>query len=84
MPKSMEERRARCLKWMGRPSPTSSSHASDYEASDDEGSDVEDVVGHDGNIISALLGLVSGEGGSGVDGGDDNGEAECYNYFNKI
>ena len=60
MPKSMEERRARCLKWMGRPSPTSSPHASDNEAGDDEGSDMEDVGGYDGNIFAALLGLGSG------------------------
>ena len=77
MPNSVEERRATCLEWMGRPYPMSSPNASDNEAGDDEGSDREDVVGHDGNIVAALLGLGLGEGGSGVDGGDDNGEAEC-------
>ena len=52
-------------------------HYSDDEAGDDEGSDVEDVGGNDGNIFVALLGLGSGEGGLGVGRGDDEGEAEC-------
>ena len=60
MPKSVKGRRAHCLKWMVHPSPTSSPHTSDDEVGDDEGSDVEDVGGHDGNIVAALLGLVSG------------------------
>ena len=77
MQKIVEERRASCPEWMGRPSSTSSPHTSDYEAGDDEGSDVEDVGGQDGNIVAALLGLGSGEGVSGVGGSDDNGEAEC-------
>ena len=62
---------------MGRPSPTSYPRTSDDEAGDNKGSDVEDVGGHDGNIVEALLGLGLGEGGSGVGEGDDDGEAEC-------
>ena len=77
MPNSVVERRDTCLEWMCRPYPMSSPNASDNEAGDDEGSDREDVVGHDSNIVAALLGLGSGEGVSGVGGSDDNGEAEC-------
>ena len=77
MPKSVELRRDRFLEWMGRPSPTFSPHASDNEAGDDEGSDVYYVGVHDGKIISALLGLGSGEGGLVFGGGDDDGGAEC-------
>ena len=77
MPKSVEEMRDRCLEWMGLPSPMPSPHFSDDEAGDDEGSDVEDVGGNDGNIFVALLGLGSGEGGLGVGRGDEEGEAEC-------
>ena len=62
---------------------TSSPHTSDDEAGDYEGSDVEDVGGHDGNIVDALLGSGLGEGVLGVDRGGDGGEAECYNSFNK-
>ena len=77
IPKSVEERRARFLEWMGHPSLTSPPHASDDDAGDDEGSEMEDVGGHFGNIVAALLDLGSGEGGSGVGGSDDDGEAEC-------
>ncbi len=31
MPKDLEERRAQCLDWIGRQSPTASPHASDNE-----------------------------------------------------
>ena len=44
---------------------------------------MEDVGGHDGNIVDALLGSGLGEGVLGVDRGGDGGEAECYNSFNK-
>ena len=50
MPKSVGERRRRCLKVMHRESPTSSPHASNAEDNKDDSSPVPDV-------IDALMGL---------------------------
>ena len=80
MPKSVEQREARCLEWMNRTSPTSSPHSSDNEdndtevggggdphASDDEERGAENGRRCDDDIVATLLGLGSGEVGVGDD-----------------
>ena len=54
MPKDLQARRARCLEWMGRPSPTASPCASDDE---EEGEDA--MIEGDATIVESLLGLTS-------------------------
>ena len=50
MPKDLEERRQRCIEWIGRLSPASSPHASD-----DEGDADDDVDGV--SAVSAMAGV---------------------------
>ena len=54
MPKDLSERRARCLEWMDRPSPTASP-----DASDDEGEPKEDEGDDMDGVVAGLLGLAS-------------------------
>ena len=54
MPKDLAERRSRCLEWMGRPSPTSSPHASDDEG--DNSTPDKSAA----EVAATLLGLASG------------------------
>ena len=54
MPKDLEERRGRCLEWMGRPSPTTSPNGSDNEGEDEDEED-----NNMDSVIAGLLGLSS-------------------------
>ena len=71
MPKDLNERRARCLEWMGRASPVASPHASDDE---------EDVDGlkTEGRAaaVAALLGLANNSPAHG-DGDSMNWDADA-------
>lgn len=70
MPKDLEPRRARCLEWMGRPSPTASPHASDDEGGDDDDDD-------DGMLIyDGLTGLTNNA--PLLDEDDEEGEVDGH------
>ena len=60
MPTDLADRRARCLEWMGRQSPTASPHATDDEG--DESRDDEDNAA----AIASLLGLASSDVAEGA------------------
>ncbi len=69
MPKGLPERRARCLEWMNRPSPTASPHASDDESEGEEVAD-EDVSDGVAGFLRLALNVLDGYflGKSGGDG----------------
>ena len=73
MPKELGERRARCLAWMRRPSPTASPNGSDDEG--DHGEDEEEGDDMDG-VVAGLLGLASTpQVNIGLAGGGSLGES---------
>ena len=68
MPKELEDRQARCLEWMSRPSPTASPNASN-----DEGDTLEEDIS-DG--VACLLGLAS-NGLKGFEREEGDGQSEA-------